>query len=961
MSPTAPRHDTSSRCEVAPVHTDSTPPPGAVRPPGDLRRAMAEVLGQKSLLGVGVVLAWLLLFHLLVNIWLLCVFTSLLVVLAGWLGSQAVLESNSVVHLERFITLEQFPPSAEDESDLDREIHNTVRKIIRDFVASWFSTVSSESGFETEVQEAMISMAMELKSRARQLDRKELTLRILDLFGGHLQDYIRAKELASKRPQPPAAKWSGEDERLWRAYSTVTAPHLAARGSDCDGAGVQVNYTRAVVDLLLHVLVPSPHLESRTGRFVVGELITCNVLLPLIGKLSDPDWLNGLLIEIFGEREPVAAARPPLTTPLSLPVELELSALREQPTPQTEGEPPSLGEPISEAPERSVYDVIDPEEPDGPQSNAEEEEPVPPYLGHYGKSNPFYQENDSDLDSPSADYKRGSIDSLVLVGREDGAFDAQSERPDGVDPEEPSPGAPDGSCPRVLVNSEPVGQLNGGPRDLHREAFSSGNPARELLLGVEQNELGVVSPLQGSSPLATFSFEPLISPDGPVVIQNLRITGTITAKEHRGTGSHPYTLYTIKYETAMGCETPGSAPAGSEDAEFPPAGGENPPPVQQVAFHTVNRRYSEFLNLQTRLEEKNDLRRLIKAVKGPKKIFPDMPFGNMDTDKIEARKGLLETFLKHLCAVPEVANSEEMQEFLALNTDARIAFVKKPFIVSRIDKIMVNAIVDTLKTAFPRSEPQSPTEDNDSEVDGGRMSTDKKSRSRLKFSNKNVPFMNGSDTRAPILFSLEPTSTVFNGMSLGDLQAFIAQQEKISVPAVLWGEDGPETRGFGVLRGDNKEEAGEAVLAEVALNLLCVLVEEQWSWLCTENFQRSIRLLFGTLIDRWLDVSVANLTCTAYWVTYLQVIQESVWPGGALPTAPPPERSRQQKDDTRQQALHCLMRLVPDLLSDLLGSEKYKLCWQTALDSLQDPYVNRFCPQTPALLPVGPPAGVSGS
>lgn len=37
---------------------------------------------------------------------------------------------------------------------------------------------------------------------------------------------------------------------------------------------------------------------------------------------------------------------------------------------------------------------------------------------------------------------------------------------------------------------------------------------------------------------------------------------------------------------------------------------------------------------------------LFPGVKGPKKIFPDMPFGNMDSDKIEARKGLLETFLK---------------------------------------------------------------------------------------------------------------------------------------------------------------------------------------------------------------------------------------------------------------------------------------------------------------------------
>ncbi len=45
--------------------------------------------------------------------------------------------------------------------------------------------------------------------------------------------------------------------------------------------------------------------------------------------------------------------------------------------------------------------------------------------------------------------------------------------------------------------------------------------------------------------------------------------------------------------------------------------------------------------------------------------------------------------LQQLCVVPETANSDEMQEFLALNTDARIAFVKKPFIVSRIDKVLL--------------------------------------------------------------------------------------------------------------------------------------------------------------------------------------------------------------------------------------------------------------------------------
>ncbi|XP_063763303.1 sorting nexin-19 isoform X2 [Eleginops maclovinus] len=944
----------------------SRSPIEGVKPDTNPCRIMAEVLGQRSLLGFGVVLAWLVLFHLLVNIWLLCVFTSLLVVLGGWLGSQAVLESNSVVHLERFISMEQVPPTVEDEHNLDQEIHNTVRKIIRDFVNSWYSTVSSESAFETEVQEAMISMAMELKIRARQLDRKELTQRILDLFGCHLQDYIRAKELLTETPL--TSKCSGESEQLWKAYSMVTPPHLA---SDT----MEVNYTRAITDLLLHVLVPSPHLESRTGRFVVGELITCNVMLPLIAKLSDPDWLNFLVIGIFNKscepQEPIKseprASSPCLPPP---PAESELAPPQETTHVPQKNNDVSVTEAVSDAemalPELTAYDVIDSDEVN--ENLTEEEEPTLPFLRRYmrgTKSNPFYQENDSDLDSPSADYKQSSIDSLVMVGQEDNS--------NGGDLEDVCPSPLDGACPKVLVNSEPVGHPygcelssgrtaegtpgNGRLQDVEKEGSCSlVNPAREFLLGLETTGLGnpnelTVSPLQVSSPIQSFSFEPLSSPDGPVMIQNLRITGTITAKEHRGTGSHPYTLYTIKYETAMCCENPEGVQPGFEEAEVPPSGCENPSPIQQVAYHMVNRRYSEFLNLQTRLEEKNELRKLIKGVKGPKKVFPDMPFGNMDSDKIEARKGLLETFLKQLCSIPEIANSEEMQEFLALNTDARIAFVKKPFIVSRIDKIVVNAIVDTLKTAFPRSEPQSPTEDNESEIDGGKISTEKK-KSRLKFSSKSIPFMNGSDIRPPLLFSWDLTSTVFSRMSFRDLQAFITDQEKLSVRVESEREGSPVRQELGGHLDDcsgekhSQESASEMALAEVALNVLCLLMKEQWSWLCTENIQRTIRLLFGTLINRWLDVSVANLTTTAYWVGYLQVIQESVWPGGALPTDPQLERSQQQKDSTRQQALHCLMSLLPDLVSDMLGSNKYKLSWETALDSLQNPYINRhlvFC------------------
>lgn len=408
-------------------------------------------------------------------------------------------------------------------------------------------------------------------------------------MGGHLQDYLTAKELAKE-------KYRSESEQLWKAYSSVATPHVAMSDDSAE-----VNYVRAIVALLLHVLVPSPHLETNTGRFVVGELITSNVFLPLVAKLSDPDWLNLLIIEIL------CKSSTPLDTVAS---KLETCSL---PLPAAESEAPTLqcvtqanSESLQQGaeteltddteaalPELHAYDATDTEEVKFPQTFSGEEEASRPFLRCYlrgRKSNPFYQETDSDPDSPLADYKPSSTDSLLMMGQEDTLYDRSrnyittAEDNNSIDLEEVSPSPVDSSYPKVLLNSVLVDSPNDGClsslrdtevtcstnslRDLKRENSSPGvSRSRELVLGVEPTGLGnpseliMASPLQGCSPMSTFSFEPLSSPEGPVIIQNLRITGTITAKEHRGTGSHPYTLYTIKVSNVSFVSLRSSSPS----------------------------------------------------------------------------------------------------------------------------------------------------------------------------------------------------------------------------------------------------------------------------------------------------------------------------------------------------------------------------------------------------------------
>ncbi|XP_061818266.1 sorting nexin-19a isoform X1 [Nerophis lumbriciformis] len=839
---------------------------------------LSEFLGQRRrLLGLGALLAWLVLFHLLVNVWLLCIFTSLLVVLGGWLGSRAILDANRLLHLEHFLPLGGGTPplcSAEHEWRLNHEIHNAVHKAVRDFVSSWYRTLlpEVEGEFERAVRNSMLESVMELKERARQVDRKALVQRLLELYGCHLQSYMTARHVQQTR---------GKNVSLWQIYQEIERPHPAV--SD---AAAELSYARALVNLVLHVLVPYPQMETRTGGYMVTELITCNVLIPLISRVSDPDWLNQTIVDIFNRsRKPQEGAlyqcqfhQDSWTTCQSFSDQASLAS-------ESSSDFRELSSPISEEDSSECSSLICSGKAD---------------TCHAGLLTPCKVNCCSLTSGQYSHLQVLSVDSLMQSDSEDDMTRRLCEcgpSPNFCNSVNVKDDVDDFGCFAPLKN---LGPKMTGPVDAHWPA------------GIAQEK----SPVGSSRRL---SLGPLNSdvpnkPASSVNIQNVHIAGIVSAKDQRGIGAHP--LYTITFETAPCLER----------ADL----------LQSLACHSVNRRYSEFLNLQTRLEENPEVKKFIKNVKGPKKMFPDLPFGNTDGEKVEARKGQLDTFLRQLSSIPETAMSEDMQEFLALNSEVCTYFERKPFGKSRIDKMMENAL-DTLKTAFPHPEVLSPTEDPEGDSDGRTM--DSRKYMRLMFPSKVSPSLNTPDLHPKVTYSFSDGSPVLNGMSLSRLESFVQEQERLL----------NEPQGRGTAKQSDASTADkktpgkttDTAVADVALNILCLLMKDQWSWLCTENIQKTIRLLFGTFIERWLDVGVAHLTSAPCWVIYLQVLQEAVWPGGTLPAQPQPERSAAERGETKERCLECLTQLLPELITDLLGSEKYRLSLETTLESLQDHHINK--------------------
>ncbi|KAL6032423.1 hypothetical protein STEG23_019292 [Scotinomys teguina] len=899
----------------------------------------------RKLMILGLLLGWLLVIHLLINMWLLVLLCASLVVLGGWLGSSAIAGASGQLHLERFITVTTCPPCPEAERQLEQEINHTIQMIIRDFVSSWYRSVSQEPTFEAEMEAAMKGLVQELRRRMSIVDSHALTQRVLTLCGCHLQSYIRAKEAIAKEQS-----YSVQPSQLWDAYCQTSTPHPAMHSPT-----TEVTYARGIVNLLLQELVPKPHLETRTGRHVVVELITCNVILPLISKLSDPDWIHLILVNIFskyrheaaqGTKAPCSASvpeQPSVPTSLPLVVEVESLPVGKVPSPGAAPVHITCSEPAPSPEVEEGHEAVE-----GDLTGMLEERKVETNSSHFLQPDirgPLFLCEDSELESPLSELGKETIMLMTpgnflsdriqdaLCALEDSrALEPKdgegSEGMEGAEAEE-APGTETETgllvsmlnCPEIQIDSVDKEGEQGDVTSLTAllEEPEKSCPLRpsclekDLTSGVSSLDPTLPpAPLSSSPPgplsSATFSFEPLSSPDGPVVIQNLRITGTITAREHSGTGFHPYTLYTVKLWKRLNT----SSSSFNKEIVF--------------GFVVFVLSHLPFYNIPVKEQPISD-------IKGPKKLFPDLPFGNMDSDRVEARKSLLESFLKQLCAIPEIANSEEMQEFLALNTDARIAFVKKPFLVSRIDKMVVSAIVDTLKTAFPRSEPQSPTEELSEAENESKPQTEgkKASKSRLRFSSCKIsPALSIAEAQDRILYSLQQGNAESEILSMSGMESFIEKQAKLleMQPAEVPHKDHQQVprdcvdsclldTAVVTQEPNNSDPGTETELADTALDLILVLVMEQWEWLCTESMQKFLHLIFGTLVQRWLEVQVANLTCPQRWVQYLRLLRESIWPGGVLSKFPRPGRTQAQKAATEKQALQSLMSILPDRLLDV--------------------------------------------
>ncbi|RMZ92237.1 hypothetical protein DV736_g520, partial [Chaetothyriales sp. CBS 134916] len=185
--------------------------------------------------------------------------------------------------------LEAVLPPLTSSNDVDIQLYAIIAVVIKDFVNSWYGSITADRGFVDEIIHIIAHCSRALEQRLRQTDVIAL---VLDEVPALLERHIAAYRTATR---PQAALAHGPNAQ--QIYHTLN-PHPAL---DPDQSLEQQErsaaaYRQLLVQAVLACLLPTEDLQNTALRILVTDIVADLILRQAIDdKLSDPCFLYSLV------------------------------------------------------------------------------------------------------------------------------------------------------------------------------------------------------------------------------------------------------------------------------------------------------------------------------------------------------------------------------------------------------------------------------------------------------------------------------------------------------------------------------------------------------------------------------------------------------------------------------------------------------------------------------------------
>jgi len=178
-------------------------------------------------------------------------------------------------------------------NEVDKALTEFLEITLRAHVYNWYWDLGHDQGFVDEMRRNMRFMVAILIRRLRKVDiPKFLLTKCLKRFMIHLECYAKTKERVSYGNDLQAATLTMLDSQKHFAMENET---------------VEVDYMRYLTEMILQRLLPTHFVSCKSAMVLLRELMTNIILVPTAEKISDPDFVNQLLLVLLDD-EPLKEA-----------------------------------------------------------------------------------------------------------------------------------------------------------------------------------------------------------------------------------------------------------------------------------------------------------------------------------------------------------------------------------------------------------------------------------------------------------------------------------------------------------------------------------------------------------------------------------------------------------------------------------------------------------------------------
>ncbi|GBL75646.1 Sorting nexin-13 [Araneus ventricosus] len=178
---------------------------------------------------------------------------------------------------------------------IDDPLQEVLHYAFRDYISTWYRSISNNDDFLFSLKDLVRKAIVAFSGRFKEVEWVHfLTTKLVDDFASHLRLFRQAQsKLKASQKRDPASTINLLS--LFFNLETAMEDDLS-RSLVSTNKKYELEYLQELCEVIMYIVLPSEDFQNLISRLILREIILNAAVLPVINLVSDPDYINQLIV-----------------------------------------------------------------------------------------------------------------------------------------------------------------------------------------------------------------------------------------------------------------------------------------------------------------------------------------------------------------------------------------------------------------------------------------------------------------------------------------------------------------------------------------------------------------------------------------------------------------------------------------------------------------------------------------